>query len=117
MIPRLVARDGPLKGSVFPLDSGDFSVGRNPNNRLCVTDPSLSRQHCVIAYRTGQYELRDLDSRNGTFVNGVPVHERILAEGDELQIGNSLFLFLLTEGDGSTTPAVRLDERNMITGA
>ena len=116
MNPRLVARDGPLKGSVFPLDSGEFSVGRNPNSRLCITDPSLSRQHCVIAPKSGQYELRDLDSRNGTFVNGVPVHERVLAEGDQLQIGNSLFLFLWAEADVETSPKVKLDERNMLTG-
>jgi len=105
-----------LKGSVFPLDSGEFSVGRNPNSRLCITDPSLSRQHCVIAPKSGQYELRDLDSRNGTFVNGVPVHERVLAEGDQLQIGNSLFLFLWAEADVETSPKVKLDERNMLTG-
>src|SRR2546425_12200451 len=41
----------------------------------------------------------------------------MLADGDAVQIGNSLFLFLLTEADGGTTPAVRLDERNMLTGA
>ena len=78
---RLVARDGPLKGSVYPLDGGEFSVGRNPSNRLAVSDPSLSRQHCVIAKQGDQFQIRDLDSRNGTFVNGVPVHERMLTAG------------------------------------
>src|SRR5713101_2246747 len=97
MTHRLVARDGPLKGSVYSLDEGEFSVGRNPSNRLSVSDPSLSRQHCVITFRGGQFEIRDLESRNGTFVNGVPVRERILADGDEVQIGNSLFLFLAEE--------------------
>jgi Nif-specific regulatory protein len=114
---RLVARDGPLKGSVFPLDGGEFSVGRNPTNRLAVGDPSLSRQHCVIAKRGDQFEIRDLDSRNGTFVNGVPVHERMLAAGDEIQIGNSLFLFLVEETQTVPMPAVRLDERSVLTGA
>ena len=94
MTHRLVARDGPLKGSVFSLDETEFSVGRNPSNRLSVSDPSLSRQHCVISLRDGQYQMRDLESRNGSFVNGVPVRERTLADGDEIQIGNSLFLFL-----------------------
>jgi Nif-specific regulatory protein len=114
---RLVARDGPLKGSVFPLDSGEFSVGRNPTNRLAVGDPSLSRQHCVIAKQGDQFAIRDLDSRNGTFVNGVPVHERILAAGDEIQIGNSLFLFLVEETQTAPMPAVRLDERSVLTGS
>src|SRR5579863_3795803 len=117
MNPRLVARDGPLKGSAFSLDEGEFSLGRNPSNRLAVSDPSLSRQHCVIATREGHYEIRDLDSRNGTFVNGVPVHERALEHGDEIQIGNSMFLFLLEETKAAPVPSVRLDERNMLTGA
>ncbi|HXI40817.1 MAG TPA: sigma 54-interacting transcriptional regulator [Bryobacteraceae bacterium] len=114
---RLVARDGPLKGSVFPLDGGEFSVGRNPSNRLAVSDPSLSRQHCVIARRGEQFEIRDLDSRNGTFVNGVPVHERRLTAGDEIQIGNSLFLFLSEDTQTAPNPAVRLDERSVLTGS
>ena len=114
---RLVARDGPLKGSVFQLDGGEFSVGRNPSNRLAVSDPSLSRQHCVIARRGDQFDIRDLDSRNGTFVNGVPVHERVLAAGDEIQIGNSLFLFLSEDTQPAPSASVRLDERSVLTGA
>jgi Nif-specific regulatory protein len=114
---RLVARDGPLKGSVFALDESELSVGRNPSNRLSVSDPSLSRQHCVFVSRGGQFEIRDLESRNGTFVNGVPVHERALTDGDQIQIGNSLFLFLAEETQAAPTPSVRLDERSMLTGA
>jgi Nif-specific regulatory protein len=114
---RLVARDGPLKGSVFQLDGGEFSVGRNPSNRLAVSDPSLSRQHCVIARHGDQFDIRDLDSRNGTFVNGVPVHERALAAGDEIQIGNSLFLFLSEDTQPAPSASVRLDERSVLTGA
>ena len=114
---RLVARDGPLKGSVFALDDSEFSVGRNPSNRLSVSDPSLSRQHCVIEGRGGRFEIRDHESRNGTFVNGVPVHERVLADGDEIQIGNSLFLFLAEETLAAPIPSVRLDERSPLTGA
>ncbi len=114
---RLVARDGPLKGSVFSLDAGEFSVGRNPSNRLSVSDPSLSRQHCVISMRGGQFEIRDLDSRNGTFVNAVPVHERVLADGDEIQIGNSLFLFLSEDEQATPAPSVRLEERSPLSGA
>jgi transcriptional regulator with GAF, ATPase, and Fis domain len=117
---RLVARDGPLKGSVFVLDDIEFSVGRNPSNRLSVSDPSLSRQHCVIAARGKQFEIRDLDSRNGTFVNGVPVHQRLLADGDEVQIGNSLFLFLAEEVADvpeALETAVRLDEGSHLSGS
>jgi transcriptional regulator with GAF, ATPase, and Fis domain len=120
MTHRLVARDGPLKGSVFSLDDTEFSVGRNPSNRLSVSDPSLSRQHCVILSRDGRYHFRDLESRNGSFVNGVPVRERALEDGDEIQIGNSLFLFLAEEAESVPTAissSLRLDERSVLTGA
>ena len=43
---------------------------------------------------TGQFKIQDLNSRNSTFVNGVPVTERVLASGDEIKIGNSLFVFV-----------------------
>ena len=117
MSPRLVTKQGPLKGSVYGLDGEDFSVGRNPANRLSIGDASLSRQHCVITSREGQFVIKDLDSRNGTFVNGVPARERVLVPGDEIQIGNSLFLYLIEEDETITTQAVRLDERNLLTGA
>src|ERR1700683_1924689 len=114
---RLVARDGPLKGSVFALDDSEFSVGGNPHNRRSVSDPTPSRQRGDIAGRGGGFEIHDLDSRNGTFVNGVPVHERVLADGDEIQIGNSLFLFLAEETSVTPVPSVRLDERSLLRGA
>jgi len=117
MNPRLVTKHGPLKGSIYALDGEDFSVGRNPANRLSIGDASLSRQHCVITSRDGQFVIKDLESRNGTFVNGVPAREHVLSPGDEIQIGNSLFLYLIEEDDTVTTPAVRLDERNLLTGA
>ena len=118
MTHRLVARDGPLKGSVFVLGDAEFSVGRNPSNRLSVSDPSISRQHCIIALQAGQYQIRDLESRNGTFVNGVPVHERALADGDQIQIGNSLLLFLAEDEPAapSAAPPLRLDETSVLTG-
>jgi hypothetical protein len=47
-LPRLVAIDGPLRGHVFELDGGYWSVGRGAGNRVTIEDPSLSRQHCAI---------------------------------------------------------------------
>src|SRR5271154_5495253 len=92
--PRLIARDGPLKGSVYPLGAQDFSIGRSPTNQLPISDPSISRQHCMIRKKGGEFQLRDLESRNGTFVNGVPVGERELVEGDQIEVGKSIFLFV-----------------------
>ena len=53
----------------------------------------------MISRNAGQFKIQDLNSRNSTFVNGVPVTERTLASGDEIKIGNSLFVFVLPEAE------------------
>jgi Nif-specific regulatory protein len=93
----LEAVAGPLKGSSIPLVEDEVSFGREPSNRISLLDVAVSRKHCVIKRSSGQFTIQDLNSRNSTFVNGVPVTERTLASGDEIKIGNSLFVFVLPE--------------------
>jgi transcriptional regulator with GAF, ATPase, and Fis domain len=108
--PRLAAMDGPLRGYVFDLDGGPWSIGRGAGNRLVVDDPSLSRRHCMVEYRDNAIWLRDLESHNGTFVNCVPVREHLLCEGDEIKAGNSVFRFLTADSTASPNlPSVRFD--------
>src|SRR5205085_8430558 len=73
--------------------------GRESSNRLAISDLSLSRRHCQVARDADRYKLTDLDSLNGTFVNEVPVKERWLEHGDRIRLGDSIFLFLLHEGE------------------
>jgi pSer/pThr/pTyr-binding forkhead associated (FHA) protein len=56
------------------------------------------------------FKLIDLDSRNGTFVNGIPVQERVLEHGDQIRIGVSTFFVLMSEALGSNEPTVELEE-------
>jgi Nif-specific regulatory protein len=93
----LEAVAGPLKGSIIPLPEEETSIGREPCNQISLLDAAVSRRHCVISRNAGQFKIQDLNSRNSTFVNGVPVTERDLASGDEIKIGNSLFVFVLPE--------------------
>ena len=86
---------GPVKGSVFPLPEGEFSVGRHASNSLCLEETAVSRRHCLIQRTGGCCVLKDLESRNGTFVNGTPVTEQPLVQGDEIRIGGSIFSFLV----------------------
>jgi Nif-specific regulatory protein len=109
MNPRLVAITGPLKSVSFPLTEGACSIGRELSNRVCLSDPSVSREHCLIKREEGQFHLLDLGSRNCTFVNGVPVKERQLQHGDSIRIGDSIFLFLL-KGEEETIPTSDLVE-------
>jgi Nif-specific regulatory protein len=104
MNPRLVSISGPLQGKTFPLADEACTIGRESANCLCVSDASVSRRHCVISKEEGQFKLSDLESLNGSFVNGVPVKERFLEHGDQVKLGDTLFLFLLHEGEAQPAP-------------
>jgi Nif-specific regulatory protein len=97
MDPRLVAIAGPLAGRVFAVKEAELSIGRSTSNDLCIEDARLSRRHCVIRREAASLKITDLDSRNSTFVGGVPIKERLLEHGDRISIGGSVFLFLLHE--------------------
>lgn len=90
---------GPLKGSTIPLMEGETSLGREPSNDVALLDAAVSRKHCVITQTSGQFKIQDLNSRNSTFVNGVPITERKLDSGDEIKIGSSLFVFVLPSAE------------------
>ena len=109
MHPRLLAIAGPLKDSIIPLPDGEVTLGRDPMNAVPVIDPSVSRKHCLLRREVdGRFQIKDLDSRNGTVVNGLPVKEQWLRHGDEIAIGDSSFLFLL-EDDVRNTPTSRVE--------
>ena len=95
--PRLLVVSGPLKHSIFPLSGNEIAVGRESSNVLAISDPSLSRRHCLISREGDEYKIRDLESRNGTFVNGAAVRESRLQHGDQISVGDSVFILLLRE--------------------
>ena len=97
MKPRMLAVAGPLKDSIFNLESPETTVGRDAVNTISINDPSVSRRHCILTFEQDRFVIRDLKSRNGTYVNAVDVPESHLKHGDQLSIGDSVFLFLLHE--------------------
>jgi len=90
---RLEAVSGPLKGKLFPLTGDEISIGRDPSNEISLLDSLVSRRHCVIRREADGFRLRDLESRNNTFVSGVPVMDRLLVHGDQIRVGNSILVF------------------------
>src|SRR5581483_1426724 len=97
MRPRLVALTGPLAGSALPLSQPRIWIGRSEHCDLPLADPSAAPRQCVIEWRGGRLHLRDADRRRPTFVNGLPGTERPLEAGDEIQIGQSLFVVRFDE--------------------
>ncbi|HLG97376.1 MAG TPA: sigma 54-interacting transcriptional regulator [Bryobacteraceae bacterium] len=97
--PELEAIAGPLKGTSIPLTEDEITIGREPSNAVSLLDASVSRRHCLIKRDSDGFRIQDLNSRNSTFVNSVPVAERVLASGDEIKIGTSLFVFVLPDSE------------------
>jgi transcriptional regulator with GAF, ATPase, and Fis domain len=110
MKPRLLAISGSLTGTIRHLAPGQISIGRDPSNEVCLTDIAVSRKHCEIHQVGEQHEVIDLDSHNGTFVNGIPVRRKVVGHGDTIRIGNSEFVFLADEGETLDNSGSRLSD-------
>lgn len=83
----------PLSGTTFPL-AAVTTVGRSSQNTIILNDSFASGSHARITRRGQQWWLEDLQSRNGTLLNGVPLTDTaVLASGDVITIGNTRFQF------------------------
>ncbi len=77
----------------IPLGPAPCAIGRDPQNDIVLDDRPVSRKHAEIRLRLGRYTLYDLQSTNGTFVNGRRIAEVVLSDGDRITIcGNDLVL-------------------------
>jgi transcriptional regulator with GAF, ATPase, and Fis domain len=93
--PRLVATSGWLKGTAWPANDGPLSLGRDASNQIVVSDVGVSRRHCSVSEVTGGvFEVADLDSHNGTLLNGTKVSRKTIRHGDRIRIGSSEYVFL-----------------------
>lgn len=77
---------GPLNGQTAMIKDG-MSIGRSDKNDLVIQDGTVSGQHCKIEYRGNQYMITDMNSTNGTIVNGNKVSTSELKQGDKIQLG------------------------------
>ena len=78
------------------------TLGRRPRNDIVIEHLAVSGDHAVLHWRDGAVELEDLDSTNGSFINGKRVQRQRLASGDLLEMGKHQIRFLHTDGDAST---------------
>jgi hypothetical protein len=83
----------------LPEDVRAVTIGRDRDNFLSVDDEGCSRQHVSITRRFGRYVLRDLNSRNGVFLNDAAVTKAVLKNNDRIRIGATVLRFALDEAD------------------
>ena len=98
MAHQMVMKTGPAPGKIFPLQKTEIAIGREAGSDVYINDVEVSRQHARLVSQFGDYNLEDLDSTNGTFVNG----QRISAErpleirtGDDIMFGAVRMRFLV----------------------
>ena len=92
--PHLFGTQGLAAGTMFSLTRPVMTVGRDGDRDLVLSDETVSRHHARLTRGpSGQTVLSDEGSANGTQVNGRRVRQAVLSAGDEIQIGDSVFLF------------------------
>jgi Nif-specific regulatory protein len=109
LAPRFTVISGPWKNTSFPV-AATLSIGSDSSNDVRLEDPAVAPQHCSIMEGPGGFLLRDMDSSSGTYVNGIPISERLLSFGDQISIGDSSFLFLAEAPATSESSSVHLDD-------
>jgi hypothetical protein len=87
----LVSDDADVASYGFVLDGRPVTVGRSLENDVCLGDPEVSRRHCEFEQFEDLIVVSDLDSSNGTFVNGLRIKQVTLEPGDKLTLGRRAF--------------------------
>lgn len=89
----LVVMRGPNNGARFLLDDAEVSSGRHPDSDIFLDDVTVSRRHAVFTRTETGYDVKDVGSLNGTYVNRRSVESASLRNGDEVQIGKYRFVY------------------------
>ncbi len=93
----LIYTEGPDLGKRYDLKGKIISIGRDPDNEICIDEETVSRKHSRIEKKGGKTTIIDLESTNCTYLNDIrldPNVEYILADGDRLKIGRTIFKYL-----------------------
>lgn len=102
-MPTLISQSSELGNVVFELTQPEISVGRAEGNGVRLNDGSVSSRHAILTFTDDDYIIKDLNSTNGTRVNGTKIVQQKLQRGDVLHIGNLQFQYQ-SETGGAIQP-------------
>ena len=102
---KLIVQSGPNKGAIYELSDEPMVLGRDLTCEVHVPGDNVSRRHARVRRADDRWVLTDLESRNGTLVNGKRVAEQPLASLDEIVLGNVHLLFVEDDGESDELPA------------
>jgi len=92
-MPRLIAQSPEFAGKSFDLSAAEITVGRVEDNKIQIEHASVSGHHAVLKLDALDYIIKDLDSTNGTRINGERISEQKLRRNDILRFGNIELLY------------------------
>ena len=93
-MPRLVLTCDGVDLRMHELVGDVIMIGRAALNHIVIDNPSVSAQHAILARVADTYRLKDLHSTNGTQINGVPVTDTKLKDGDKIRFGSVIAIFV-----------------------
>lgn len=91
---------GKLKGEVLPLQGAQVTIGRSPNCDVTLPNSNISKAHAKIVFESNRILITDLNSTNGSFVNGIKIETSILNPGDKIALFDTILEFVNAEGEG-----------------
>ena len=98
----LLIKKGFKKGAEYSITTSRTVIGRGTGADIIVDDPAVSRMHTAIEFSDAKFLLKDLGSKNGTFLGGRSINEATLAHGDTFQIGSTVLEFVLSDRPGES---------------
>lgn len=93
----VVVVKGHAAGMEYLLEKEHTVIGRDKTADIALKDPLVSRQHAAVMYREGNYFIKDLESTNGTLMNGARIQQANLLHGDTFRMGDTTLQFILQD--------------------
>jgi DNA-binding NtrC family response regulator len=111
---QLLILEGDDRGNKLTLSKNVITIGKKEEHDLTLTDKTISRDHAEIEYKADSFLLRDLDSTNGTYVNGTRVKEAYLLPGDRIKIGRTVMEFTAFDEKVKIEPSKKTEFGKMV---
>ncbi|MFC1887043.1 FHA domain-containing protein, partial [Thermodesulfobacteriota bacterium] len=108
--PYIAVESGLFKLTVFYIKD-ILTIGSEPENDICLNDPSVSDEHAIVYFTGKQAIIEDIDSRNGTFVNDEQIQKAILSDNDVLKCGDIILRYVEDTMPLEYTPEAGVNER------
>lgn len=112
---KLIVKKGPNPGHTYPIFAERITIGRDPMSDIIFKDPEVSRRHVQFARIDDTYQVEDLGSTNGTFVNGERLsgEPTILRNGQEIALGGAITLIFEEEENGANSAVLGTVSANL----